>query len=535
MLSEPQEFDLNDSLVRRALLAGFVLCVIAIAPGDAPDPERFTLPKELLLHLTAFGTGLFALHTAAALSADSLDELLAGFLVLQALSALTAATNPWLSLRMAGLNFSGATLFWVARSRRNKAFSQRAAFVVLAVSATVSSVTLLQVYLGVPTFSMVFGKPGSVFGNRNQMAHFLALGYPFIVYLHLITQGRLGKTATAVVIFISAIAITLSRSRSAWITVLVEAGCGLTIMLLLMPASENRSLVFRSIRLLPIAAAGILIAAFVPNRLAWSSPHPLTQSLTTLADLRSGSGEVRLLQQSNTLSMVVDHKLLGVGPGNWPVQYPLYASLGDPSYNPRLLQPTNRLPHGAWIGVAAEEGVSGFVVVLAIAFTLLRFGASQVRSDDSETGLEAVVAMSVTAGVGTLGFSESVLSSAATVFLVALSLGTTLERRVAHVSNVGVVRVLTLGIFAVCASQILLYSSRELIANQLANSDTTTKGLAAAAKWDKGDYLSRAELARFWMLAGRCDSSTLYATEAFQLMPTAPAAPLMIAKCSNPK
>ena len=41
------------------------------------------------------------------------------------------------------------------------------------------------------------------------------------------------------------------------------------------------------------------------------------------------------------LRMAADHPLLGVGPGNWPVEYPRYTFSGDPAFDPEDFIPTN--------------------------------------------------------------------------------------------------------------------------------------------------------------------------------------------------
>ena len=69
---------------------------------------------------------------------------------------------------------------------------------------------------------------------------------------------------------------------------------------------------------------------------------------------REGSGRGRLVQYSNSARMSLHHPLLGVGPGNWAVVYPKFASPGDPSLatdgmtaNPVAEQRLDDVPLGA--------------------------------------------------------------------------------------------------------------------------------------------------------------------------------------------
>ena len=73
-----------------------------------------------------------------------------------------------------------------------------------------------------------------------------------------------------------------------------------------------------------------MFALVLPNQLNWRSESPYLDSLAGVANYKEGSGRGRLIQYGNTLEMALDHPVLGVGPGNWPVHYPTYMSPGDP-------------------------------------------------------------------------------------------------------------------------------------------------------------------------------------------------------------
>src|SRR5262249_28051144 len=126
-------------------------------------------------------------------------------------------------------------------------------------------------------------------------------------------------------------ALAMSRSRAAWLAVIVSLGA------IAVAAAMSRGQ-WRGARTLPrlsylgvAALVGGVAAVFLPNRLEWKSDTPYIDSAIGLVNYREGSGRGRLVQYTNSLHMTEVRPMFGVGPGNWPVVYPRYASRNDPS------------------------------------------------------------------------------------------------------------------------------------------------------------------------------------------------------------
>src|SRR5947207_513643 len=78
-------------------------------------------------------------------------------------------------------------------------------------------------------------------------------------------------------------------------------------------------------------AVAVIVALILPNALHWRSRNPYLQTASNVADYERGSGRGRLVQYQRSLRMAAQHALLGVGPGNWAVDYPRHAARNDPS------------------------------------------------------------------------------------------------------------------------------------------------------------------------------------------------------------
>ena len=68
--------------------------------------------------------------------------------------------------------------------------------------------------------------------------------------------------------------------------------------------------------------------------------------------------------------MAVAHPVFGVGPGNWAVEYPKFASRNDPSLNDEGMT-SNPWPSSDWVAFVAERGFAAVVVYALALFGLL--------------------------------------------------------------------------------------------------------------------------------------------------------------------
>src|SRR6185436_17314863 len=137
---------------------GAIAVVLAASLHRAFELDRFLVPKELVLHVTAVVASLCALRLVRALALTWIDVLLFAWLVLGALSA--------------------ALVFWVARSLREAGLA-RALLHAIAFAIVLAAVTsLLQAYgLRLDLFALNRA-PGGTLGNRNFIGHAMAFGLP---------------------------------------------------------------------------------------------------------------------------------------------------------------------------------------------------------------------------------------------------------------------------------------------------------------------------------------------------------------------
>lgn len=389
----------------RILQIGTVAVVLMALPYTAFDLDRFLIPKELVLHLTAILAVLFAIGALRRTAMTRVDLLLAAFVLLGAVSALFA-TNRWLALRAVAVSASAVLVFWVARSLREADLQRRVLAAVALAVVVAAAMSLLQAYGVRADFFSLNRAPGGTLGNRNFVAHVAAFGLPVCMYLA-------SSSATPLVgIAITSAALVLTRSRGAWLAAAVM----LAIFLVAMFIGREWPGLKRFPLMIIAAAAGVAAALFLPNALRWRSDNPYLESVQSVANYQEGSGRGRLVQYERSLAMAVHHPLLGVGPGNWPVVYPEFAPRSDPSMNDSQPGMTfNPWPSSDWIAYISERGLVD-TILLALALVVI---LTQKRA----AALHRITAVAIVAAVVVEGMFDAVLLLAVPALLVWAALG----------------------------------------------------------------------------------------------------------------
>jgi O-antigen ligase len=518
-----------------ALQAGAVLVVLAALPYPLFQLDRYTFVKELVMLATALAAALLCLGSARRITVFMVDGLVAGFLVLSLIATLLAA-NGWLAMRGFGLSLAGAGLFWTARTLARAGYGPRL-LATLAAGVVLGAVTgLIQAYgLVTSELASTARAPGGTFGNRNFMAHLVAIGLPTLLLATLQARHRRGFALGAAGVAIASVALVLSRSRAAWVGVAAWAVFLAVEGLWAGRLWDDRPLRRRVLVLGGIALAGLLLALVLPNRLNWRSDSPYLDSLAGVANYKEGSGRGRLIQYGNTLDMALDHPVLGVGPGNWPVHYPRYMSPGDPSFDADDDIPTNPWPSSDWMAILSERGLPATLLLFAVGGSIALGAWARVRSDRRRMpALGDLTTVATLIALFVVGAFDAVLLLPAPAFFVWTAVGAlaTSARPIheAILTPAGRRRLTVAGV--VVGGVLLLHSVSQIAAMAIAGG-RSREALELAAKVDPGSYRIHMLLATGWRADGRCDRARPHAERARDLFPNHPAPRVVLRACGR--
>ena len=507
--------------------------VLAALPYPIFQLDRYTYPKELVLGAAALAAALLCLSSARRLPVFAVDAMLVGFLALSFLSALLAP-NGWLAYRALGLSAAGVALFWSARTIA-RAGRGDALLLALAAAVVLGALTgLIQAYGVVDTsLASLSRAPGGTFGNRNFMAHLIAIGLPLLLYVSLGSRSRLGFLVGTVGIGLAAAALVLSRSRAAWL------GAGASLTFLAVEGFwrgrlwDDPRLRRRVRRLGVLAAAGLFLALVLPNRLNWRSDSPYLESLAGVANYKEGSGRGRVIQWANTLTMAAQHPLLGVGPGNWPVFYPRYMSKGDPSFDRDDIIPTNPWPSSDWMALASERGFVALALLLLVGGSIALGAWARIRREPPTVpALGDLTIVATLIALGVVGAFDAVLLLPTPTLFAWTTLGALASsaRPIRQIPlTAGTRRTVMIGV-ALAGAVFLARSLAQTVAMGVF-ADGKRSAMESAVAIDPGSYRIRVLLGGAWARAGRCDRAVPHARAARAMFPNHPAPIQLLRAC----
>jgi hypothetical protein len=296
---------------------------------------------------------------------------------------------------------------------------------------------------------------------------------------------------------------------------------------------------------IPWIAAVVFAGATVvvlPNHLGWSATD-FASSALRVAEYQSGTGRGRVIQAETSLRMIRRHPLSGVGPGNWSVVYPAYASADDPSVMLGAYYPGPQIPRNDILTLVAEWGIVGVGVGLTFFLALAERTWRLLASGERRASSAGSIVFGVSLVATLIGIFDSVIRVAPTVVLVALIVGVALGDGEAagglrRAENNGWRRYTWKALLGACTviSFVLARSAAEdFRALRIINSFSTVNDLAHAVSVAPNNVEARALLSFVLVGAGRCDLAVPHISRAARLQPFS----LLIArfqeKCGIPK
>jgi hypothetical protein len=516
------------------LEVGAVAVILAAAVYKQFELDRFFVPKVLVLHAVATSAALCCLARARALRLSRVDQLLGLFLALGLLSALFA-TNWWAAGRAVALSLSGATCFWCSRvvARAGLARWLIAAFAFAGVVGALTS--LLQTYgLRIDMFSLNRA-PGGTFGNRNFMAHLCVIVFPAL----LLTTLRAGSPRAfgwwSAAVAAVAGALVLSRSRAAWLALIA---CVVVLAVFAYVALRRARGIVRWRRLpllIAIAAAGGGLALVLPNTLNWKSDSPYLETARSVVNYREGSGKGRLVQYRNSARMSLHYPVFGVGPGNWAVVYPKFASPADPSLGTDGMT-ANPWPSSDWMTFLSERGPVAFALLALAMVALLVDAVRALRADpDQEHVLASWALLGTVTVLLVVSTFDAVLLLPAPAMIAWGLLGAlsppSRARTIVELPTTQ--RVAALLLVAILGGLAIARSSTQLSAMAVFESSTKAARVERAAQLDPGSYRIHLRLAESYAKRGSCANVRAHAGMARALFPNAPAPKRLLAACGK--
>ncbi len=263
--------------------------------------------------------------------------------------------------------------------------------------------------------------PAATFVNKNAAAQYFVLVFPLGAFLFLKARGRLSHWLSAFGAAAVVVALLYTRTRGAWLG--LGAAAVVLCWFVVREARRGRN-PFRDARKRVSAAAMaalVLGAAHLNARgFDWFAGDVAELAVRTAQQFRfDGGGLHRIAIWMNTLAMIAERPILGVGLGNWMVEYPAWHAkvLVDREMGFAL---HHLNAHNDYLEIVAELGAIGGLLFAAAAVLLTRkFARHARRNEPGEQRTAAACLFAALVGVAVHACFSFPFHQPTTVFLAA--------------------------------------------------------------------------------------------------------------------
>jgi O-antigen ligase len=353
-----------------------------------PQYTRFTVsPENLKLAWGVIGTSiLFTIYFYKQLKLPKIELVksslyvpIFGFILWNFVSLLWVIDTYLATIMLT--QFIVASLFYVVIINLFKTdFQIEKITTYIVISMTVVSVIgLFQYYLPLNEFWINFywsvAPPGATFGNKNMASHFIVMALPLAVVGLFSAKNYLQIFSYSVASFIGYWFIIVATAKQAYVAIFVQMFLLLIILILDNWKNKQQSLVrtFSFQKLKSFTASIILLLLIFV--LSYTNQNlkdkGLVEATVQNISVYSSSAKARFPAWNNTVEMIKDSPLLGVGIGQWQHKYPQYYDRIDKD---TIFNEHTRLQklHNDYLEMFANVGLVGYVFLIALLVLVVK-------------------------------------------------------------------------------------------------------------------------------------------------------------------
>ncbi len=319
-----------------------------------------------------------------------------GFVLINMLS-VTVAINPvesWAISSRYALAFAYlAIALMLLRAKKISASDLVFGIVIFGgITALITLFNLFKTMASGDFFADIYSVTGT-FGHKNLLSSALMLSFPFAVMgTTILTKPGWRKFSLFLALLLVAEMFVL-RTRGVWLSMFVATFVTLIAYFLVSKKKKTKGVFpFKWVGIGAVMAVIILIGLF--------SSEGVQDSVSDRSNL-----DRRLVFWQNSLSMIRDNPVMGVGAGNWRIEFPKYglSSLDENRSDYQLGSSVHQgithiqRPHNDYLWVWTESGILGLLFFLGIFVVALWRLLRNLRS--METPAEMAMEMSLLFGL----------------------------------------------------------------------------------------------------------------------------------------
>jgi O-antigen ligase/Tfp pilus assembly protein PilF len=316
--------------------------------------------------------------------------------------------------------------FWAYRQSTHPTFASALIHVLAATVIVISLYGFLQ-YNGIDVVRLELQKsPVSTIGNLNFTAQYLIGAIPLFASAIIIARCLRTRLFLLIVLSLAVVHLLLTQSRGG----LVGLGVSTLVFLVLYTRYATGSLLqyFSSLvrkkgrKFVVVCVGGLIVAA---SYCVLDSGKTLEQ-IVSIFTTRKETNIYRLLTWRDTLRMVANHPILGVGVGNYQFAFPLYKSEQLWRQQDIFGRTRQIRTHNDYLNMLAETGVLGLATFLTIVGIVVAHSLRQLNRGRGSPSSRTVLQIGLISGLSatlTQSFFDFNLYNPASALLFWVSLG----------------------------------------------------------------------------------------------------------------
>ncbi len=336
---------------------------------------------------------------------------LAVFLV-WALLSLTWSLDSWLGFsRWIHWAACGLLFFLALQIIKSRNQSRFLLCMIVASAVCLSLLGILQ-YLTNFNWLPQSAPPAATFFNKNMAGHFFVLVFPASLYLLLSAKNKLAMWAAAFALTCVNVIVFYTFTKAAWVCVTWE--CLLFLGIFEFERSRSGKSAFwgkpKAVALAVSIAITLVMSSLTPDGWKWRmdenyhylsgmwnpESHAAEDNLQSLQQYSSTSVSSRLILYKNTLEMIAENPILGVGANNFSIHYP-NTSRKLPRDGDSMILTQAFHGHNDFLQLLSELGLPFAVILCWAGFLLLKSSRNLFRrncpAEDRYLGAAMLIAL----------------------------------------------------------------------------------------------------------------------------------------------
>jgi len=297
-----------------------------------------------------------------------------------------------------------ATLFFIVLNSFTSKKSIKALFGTLIISLfVVSIIGLSQQYLSditlIKQFYYQHVAPAASFSNKNLASHFVVMTIPLSFLMFTVTKSKRISFVYSLVTFFALWYVIMIAARQAYVAIFVELL--VLVLFLIFDYAKNGNVFLKNIKhkqIKIITFIFLIFSLFVVSNFSTNGfDFSKGSKLEKVSEISLEGGSTRIPAWKNTVEMIKDHPIAGVGIGQWQEYYPLYY---DTSAQDVIFGDKTRLTkvHNEYLEMFANVGLIGFLPLIWIFIILFKALWNKLKSSEDRVMVLAIL-------MGMIGFT----------------------------------------------------------------------------------------------------------------------------------